>query len=90
LPNAPVQLLVAFAPNNLPIGTCRLLLDLPLIPFGTQLSDANGAVTTPIPIGPDPALGGIVLFGQYLVADLGGSLLGLASMSDGLQMFVGY
>ncbi len=73
-----------------PIGICDLLVDVPVIPSDPLSTDSSGQVDLVLPIPFDVGVLGSRLFGQFVVADPGGALLGLGSMSDGVHLTVGF
>lgn len=94
LSNAPAsalcELFVAFAPWDVPIGGgCSLYFDLGLFIAALQITSPLGtsSLTAPIPF--EPLLVGAEAFGQWVVADPGGALLGIASLSAGLRVRLG-
>jgi ELWxxDGT repeat protein len=76
--------------SNLSLGGgCRLLLDVPLVPFSALATDAAGTATFALPIPNDPTLVGRSLFFQWAVLDPLGPVLGDFSASGGLQAQIG-
>ena len=79
-----------FAPSNQPIGgTCRLLVQSPVIVLDYFLTDAGGSAAQPFPIPNDPTNIGLQVFLQWGVFDPNGQAFGAFAASDALRMFVG-
>jgi hypothetical protein len=78
-----------FAPSALSFGACSLLVQLPVIPLATVQTTAVGGGSVTLSIPNDPRLVGVMLFGQWAVADPQGQLRGFAALSDGLLMRLG-
>jgi hypothetical protein len=89
LPAAPAVLNCGFAPSSLSFGACRLLVQVPVIPLATVQTTVVGGGTVTLAIPNDPRLVGVMLFGQWAVADPQGQLRGFAALSDGLLMRLG-
>lgn len=89
-PNALASLSLSTYAGDLPIGPCHLLLALPFMPLVVIPTDSTGRAQFPLPIPLNGALYGLRLFGQAAILDAGGALLGVASMSDGVHMTIGY
>ena len=78
-----------FAPTNIQVGYCRILVAPPIVILPTALLDATGATSTPVPIPSTPALAGAMLYGQYLAIDPNGRFYGFGSLSNGIAMLLG-
>ncbi|MBK9383864.1 MAG: VCBS repeat-containing protein [Planctomycetes bacterium] len=94
LANAPAvalcELYVAFAPWDVPIGGgCSLYFDLGLFVAALQITSPLGTASLTAPIPYEPLLVGADSFGQWVIADPGGALLGIASLSAGLRVRLG-
>lgn len=89
LPSAPAALLVATSAGQLTLPeACTLRAAQPLLAL-SALCDAGGVAVLPIAIAADPALVGVELVAQWLVADPAGALLGALAASAGLRVQVG-
>ncbi|MCB9890789.1 MAG: hypothetical protein H6832_02525 [Planctomycetes bacterium] len=83
-------LLIGADSADLAISGCSLLVRTPWISLPAIVTDLQGRGALPLPIGQDSALLGIRIFGQYLVLDTGAQLFGLASVSEGIHVAIGY
>lgn len=90
--NAPVTLLLAAGPANpVTFGACTVQPDLAgLVAVAIGTSTASGTLAVPIAIPANPALVGGVLTAQEFVAVVGGPLLGVGELTNGVQMSVGF
>lgn len=88
-PGAPAALLVASSAGQLTLpASCTLRAAQPLLAL-SAICDGAGLAALPIAIAADPALVGIELVAQWLVADPSGALLGALAASAGLRVQVG-
>ena len=71
-----------------PLGGCELYLANPSL-LATTATDGFGATNLPLVVPNDPALAGARFWLQSAVLDLGGALLGVASLSPALEVVVG-
>ena len=69
-------------------GGCNLHLADPTLAALTA-TDALGATTLPVPIPPVPALAGLEVWWQAVVADAGGAANGIASITPALEVVIG-
>ncbi len=92
-PNAPVNLLVAAGPPSpIVIGPCTIQPSLTgtLLVFSAGSTNGTGTLIANAPIPGDPAFLGAVVTAQDLIAVLGGPLLNVAELSNGLEMTLGF
>ena len=71
------------------VGACRLLVQFPVLPLGTVVTDTQGRAALPLQVPNDAGLIGANLFSQWAVVDPRGELLGVAVLSDGLSLLFG-
>lgn len=87
--SAPAALFLNNALGNLPIGSCTIYPSLfPEIKVDT-FTNAGGSASVPLAIPAGTWNWGIQLYFQYVVIDIGGPILGLASTSDALRIRIG-
>ncbi len=87
-PNAASALLIdpgvrLFSPSGCGLWLAGAVVNVP------RSTGGQGAAQLGLPVPTDPALVGLLLHAQWLVADTGGGLLGQASASNALQVVVG-
>jgi hypothetical protein len=88
-PTAAAALLIGFLPIDVDINGLRLLVDVFTVP-GVVIPALQGSPTqrvVPFPIPLQPALAGLSLFGQALVADTGSTLGWLSSAGLEVRVF---
>ena len=76
-------------PSNVPIGTCQVLIGQPLLSMPAALTDPFGTALSALPIPLSPVFAGVTFYGQWLVLDGNGALLGLGALSNGLSFTIG-
>jgi ELWxxDGT repeat protein len=89
LPSTAALALLAPGSSSILLGSCRLLLDLPLLPLPLVMTDATGFARLPLPVPGTPTLAGGNLFFQWAIVDPAGGFLGAIAMSNGLQVQIG-
>ena len=89
-PNSAAVLNAGFAPSSVAFGTCSLLVQLPFVALGTVPTSATGGASVALAVPNDPRLIGALLFTQWAIADAGGPVLGIVTLSDGLLLRVGW
>ena len=92
LPGAPCALFASLVPGSVAVPPCTLYLgpDLQsLFPLVPGVADSTGVASYPLPIPADPSLQGTAVQFQALQGRVGGQLLGLLDLSDGLQVRIG-
>jgi hypothetical protein len=90
-PNAPVSLLVAGGPASpLALGSCVLQVALPFlsVPIGNSNGSGGLVANLAIPSGPENV--GVALVAQALIVAPGGPLFGVAELTNGLELALGF
>jgi ELWxxDGT repeat protein len=89
--NAFAVLNISFLPGNAYVGgNCYLYLGQPIVSLPGQLTSPVGAASAPLPIPSDPSFAGLSLNGQWLVFDPNGSLFSFATLSNALNVVMGF
>lgn len=89
MPNSITVLAASLGSTNILFDGCRVLVDLPITIWSNPLTDATGHAVGPFPIPNDPTMLGDNLYFQYAVLDPIGTVLGLFTLSNGLQIQLG-
>jgi hypothetical protein len=90
-PSAPVSLLIAGGPASpLALGACVLQVALPFLTVPIGSTSPGGGLVTAIAIPNGPEMVGVRLTAQALIAAAGGPLLGIAELSNGVEMALGF
>ena len=75
--------------SNQTYGTCTVVPDLAAAPSLFGATDAAGVATVALQIPVSTSVGGLVLYGQGIVLDGSGPLIGVASLTNGLRLVIG-